>query len=159
MDGARPAGFWIRTASALAYFGVFFLVQISLGYVGVVTVGPDIDEAPAFLPMVWAFTVLFAGLYTTVLHARAGGQTLGKMLMGVRATGAEGDALSIGTALLRFIGYFASLGILGMGFVMAGLRRDKRALHDLLAGSRVVRVARAPRPPEELAEPPGAGGQ
>ncbi len=143
MDGTRPAGFWIRAVAALADFGVFFLVQISLGYVAVVAVGPDVDDLLVFLPLVWAFTVLFASTYTTVLHALVGGQTLGKMLVGVRVLGSEGGALSVGAAFLRFIGYFMSLGTLGLGFVMAGWRRDKRALHDLLAGSRVVR---APRP-------------
>ena len=159
MDGTRPAGFWIRAVAALADFGVFFLVQISFGYVAGLTVGPDVEDVPAFLPLVWAFTLLFAVLYTTVLHARVGGQTLGKMVMGVRVTGVEGGALSIGAALLRFIGYFVSAGTLGLGFAMAGLRRDKRALHDLLAGSHVVRVAPAsgPAPAMEPAAPPSAG--
>lgn len=159
IDGTRPAGFWIRAAAALVDFAMFFLVQISFGYVAALTVGPDAETVPLFVPLVWLFTVLFAALYSTVLHARAGGQTLGKMLTGVRVTGVEGDALSIGAAFLRFIGYFASLGTLGLGFVMAGLRRDRRALHDLLAGSRVVRVARspAPAPPLETSAPAGPG--
>jgi uncharacterized RDD family membrane protein YckC len=159
MDGTRPAGFWIRAAAAFADFGVFFLVQISFGYVAALALGPDVASVPAFLPLVWAFTLLFAVLYTTVLQARIGGQTLGKMLMGVRVMGVEGGMLASGAALLRFIGYFVSLAPLGLGFVMAGLRRDKRALHDLLAGSRVVRVARAPNPAPamEPAAPPSAG--
>jgi uncharacterized RDD family membrane protein YckC len=143
MNGARPAGFWIRAVAALADFGVFFLVQVSLGYAEAMTMGPDVQDVLVFLPLVWAFTLLFAGAYTTVLHALVGGQTLGKMLVGVRAIGHDGSALSVGAAFLRFIGYFASLGTLGLGFIMAGLRRDKRALHDLIAGSSVVRVSRA----------------
>jgi uncharacterized RDD family membrane protein YckC len=75
------------------------------------------------------------------------------MLTGVRVVGIEGDALSIGAALLRFAGYFASAGICGLGFVMAGLRRDRRALHDLLAGSCVVRPVRAAATPP-IIEPP-----
>jgi uncharacterized RDD family membrane protein YckC len=159
MDGTRPAGFWIRAAAAFVDFGVLCLVQVSFGYVGALAVGPDVATVPAFLPLVWTFTVLFAVLYTTVLHARVAGQTLGKMLVGVRVMGVDGSLLSFGAALLRFIGYFASLGTLGLGFIMAGLRRDKRALHDLLAGSRVVRVARvaSPAPVMEPAAPPSAG--
>jgi uncharacterized RDD family membrane protein YckC len=30
--------------------------------------------------------------------------------------------------------------LLGIGYLMAGLRTDKRALHDLLAGTRVERL-------------------
>jgi uncharacterized RDD family membrane protein YckC len=146
MNGSRPAGFWIRMVAALVDFGVFFLVQVSFGYVAAVTVGPEVEDQPAFIPLVWVFTVLFAAVYTTVLHAGVGGQTLGKMLVGVSVVSVEGGALSAGAAFLRFLGYFASLATVGLGFAMAGLRRDKRALHDLLAGSRVVRAARAARP-------------
>jgi len=160
MNGPRPAGFWIRTLSALADFALFFLVQVSFGYVAAMVVGPDVDEVSLFVPLVWAFTLVFAAAYTTVLHARVGGQTVGKMLTGVRVIGIDGGALSIGAAFLRFIGYFVSLGSLGLGFAMAGLRRDRRALHDLLAGSRVVHVAAvvAPAPAFEPAAPSGADG-
>lgn len=160
MDDRRPAaGFWIRAVAALIDFGVFFLVQVSLGYVAAAAIGPDVEDLPAFLPLVWAFTILFAGGYATVLHGGVGGQTLGKMLVGVAVTGVEDGPLSSGAAVLRFIGYFASLATLGLGFAMAGLRRDKRALHDLLAGSRVVRVARAARSAPTAASlvPPSAG--
>jgi uncharacterized RDD family membrane protein YckC len=154
MEETRPAGFWIRAVAALADFGLFFLVQVSFGYVAAVTVGPDVRDLPAFLPLVWAFTLLFAAAYTTILHAGAAGQTVGKMLVGVAVTSAEGGALSGGAAFLRFLGYFASLVPLGLGFFMAGLRRDKRALHDMLAGSRVVRAA-ARVPQVEPLIPPG----
>jgi uncharacterized RDD family membrane protein YckC len=159
MSDTRPAGFWIRAVAALADFGVFFLVQISFGYVAAKTVGPDVGDLPAFLPLVWAFTALFAGAYTTVLHAALGGQTLGKMLVGVSVVDVDGSPLSAGAALLRFLGYFASLAPLGLGFAMAGLRRDKRALHDLLAGSCVVRAARTARAvsARESLAPPSAG--
>jgi len=36
-----------------------------------------------------------------------------------------------------------SSATLGLGYVMAALRHDKRALHDLIAGTRVERVPRA----------------
>ncbi len=84
-------------------------------------------------------TLLFTALYTAVLHA-LDGQTLGKLAVGVRVVGTDGERLSFGAALLRWLAFWLSLGSLGFGFVMAGLRRDKRALHDLVAGSRVERI-------------------
>jgi hypothetical protein len=75
------------------------------------------------------------------------GQTIGKSLVGVRVVGTDGRLLTVGAALLRYVGYYLSFFTFMLGFIMAGLRRDKRALHDLLAGSRVERLPRAARVP------------
>jgi len=63
-----------------------------------------------------------------------------------------GPPPALGAALLRFVAYFASAAPFALGFVMAGLRHDKRALHDLIAGTRVERLSRAAG--EEPAPPP-----
>lgn len=139
----HPAGFWIRGVAALVDFAVFALVFRSLELIGQGVIGATAERSP-FIATVM-FTMLFAAVYTTTLHA-LGGQTLGKMLLGVRVQDASGSGVRAGAALLRFFAYFASLLSLGVGFVMAGLRSDKRALHDLIAGTRVERVVTA-RPP------------
>jgi len=126
MTEGRPAGFWIRALAALLDFLVFLLVQFSFGLIGGRVWGPDVASTPTFRPIVVVFTVVFAGAYSTLLLALSG-QTIGKMLVGVRVVVGE-EPPSIGAALLRFIGYFASLGTLTLGYVMAGLRQDKRAL-------------------------------
>jgi len=153
MTEGRPAGFWIRALAALLDFLVFLLVQFSFGLIGGRVWGPDVASTPTFRPIVVLFTVVFAGAYSTLLLA-LGGQTIGKMLVGVRVVVGE-EPPSIGAALLRFIGYFASLGTLTLGYVMAGLRQDKRALHDLIAGTRVEYVSRADAE-APVAPPPAA---
>lgn len=149
----RPAGFWIRAVAALVDLLVVALVRSALRALAARSWGPGVAGDAGLDVTVGTFVLLFTCLYTTVLHAH-GGQTLGKLVTGIRVMGVEGEPLLPGAALLRYLGYFASLGTLGMGFVMAGLRRDRRALHDLLAGSRVERlpapagvsVARGPAP-------------
>ncbi|PYN57613.1 MAG: RDD family protein [Candidatus Rokuibacteriota bacterium] len=153
MTEGRPAGFWIRALAALLDFLVFLLVQFSFGLIGGRVWGPDVASTPTFRPIVVVFTVVFAGAYSTLLLA-LGGQTIGKMLVGVRVVAGE-ELPSIGAALLRFIGYFVSLGTLTLGYVMAGLRQDKRALHDLIAGTRVEYVSRADAE-APVAPPPAA---
>ena len=153
MTEGRPAGFWIRALAALLDFLVFLLVQFSFGLIGGRVWGPDVASTPTFRPIVVVFTVVFAGAYSTLLLALSG-QTIGKMLVGVRVVVGE-EPPSIGAALLRFIGYFASLGTLTLGYVMAGLRQDKRALHDLIAGTRVEYVSRADAE-APVASPPAA---
>jgi uncharacterized RDD family membrane protein YckC len=159
MIEGRPAGFWIRALAALLDFLVFFLVQFSFGFIGGRVWGPDVENTTAFRPMVVLFTVVFTAAYTTLLLP-LGGQTIGKMLVGVRVLVGD-EPPSIGAALLRYVGYYASCATFTFGFVMAGLRQDKRALHDLLAGTRVEYVSRAraevpPAPPVPPTPPPPA---
>ena len=148
MISTRPAGFWIRAVAALIDFAVIGLVHLSFKLIGAKIVGPDVESLAAFRTF---FTLVFAGAYTTVLHA-LGGQTIGKVIVGVRVVVGDGEPPPLGTALLRYLAYFASAGIFTLGFVMAGLRRDKRALHDLIAGTRVERLSGAAAP--EPIEPP-----
>jgi uncharacterized RDD family membrane protein YckC len=90
------------------------------------------------------FTLLFAAVYATVLHASEG-QTIGKLIVGARVVGTAGERLPLGASLLRWLAGFVALAPLGFGFLMAGMRRDKRGLHDLIAGSQVLRVVRRRR--------------
>jgi uncharacterized RDD family membrane protein YckC len=154
----RPAGFWIRVVAALLDFAVFGLVKLSLGALAARLWRAD-DATLGVQGTIASCTVLFAALYVVVLHALEG-QTIGKLLVRVRVVGLDGAPPALGASVLRFFAYGASLMPFGMGFVMAGLRADRRALHDLLAGTRVERVE-APLPsappapePEELMAPP-----
>jgi uncharacterized RDD family membrane protein YckC len=142
MIATRPAGFWIRGVALLIDVAVFYLVHVSLRFAAGRVWGPAVESETAVLPAVSLFTLLFTSLYTSVLHALAG-QTLGKLATGVRVVNVDGGPLTFGTALLRYLGYFLSFLPFGFGFVVAALRKDKRALHDLLAGTRVERLAPA----------------
>lgn len=151
-SAGRPAGFWIRVLAALLDALVCSLVQFSLGFAAGSLWGREVGASPAFQSMVVVFTLLFALLYTAALHGGPG-QTVGKLLVGVRVVALDGEALGFGAALLRSLAYLVSLLPLGAGFLMAGLRRDKRALHDLLAGSR-VEWRRRERPAAPVGERP-----
>lgn len=154
---ARPAGFWVRAAAAVVDFALFALVQFSLGFAAGRLWGADVEDSAAFQAAVVLFTGLFTAAYTTVLHACTG-QTLGKLVVGVRVVAVDGGPLPAGAALLRYAAYYVSAAPLGLGFVMAGLRADRRALHDLIAGSRVERLAPAPAGPAVAEAPaPDAG--
>jgi uncharacterized RDD family membrane protein YckC len=147
-----PAGFWIRAVALLIDMLVWSLVRLSLDIVATGLGAQDVDDSPFFQSTLGFFSLLFMALYTTVLHA-LDGQTLGKLAVGVRVVGVDGERLPFGAALLRWFALFLSLLPLGFGFIMAGLRRDKRALHDLIAGSRVERTGtRRPQGPAPVEE-------
>jgi uncharacterized RDD family membrane protein YckC len=68
------------------------------------------------------------------------GFTLGKWATGLRIERNDGGNIGIGRALLRhFIGYPISFALLGLGFVLAIVTVQGRGLHDMIAGTVVVR--------------------
>jgi uncharacterized RDD family membrane protein YckC len=86
-----------------------------------------------------AFRFLASPCYFVFLHW-ARGQTLGKMAFHIRVVSRDGGPLSFGQAALRHLGSWLSAAILGIGYLVAAFRADKRALHDLIAGTRVEHV-------------------
>ena len=68
------------------------------------------------------------------------GLTLGKWATGLRIERVDGGPLGFGRALLRhFVGYPLSFALLGLGFVIAAVSVHGRGLHDIIAGTIVVR--------------------
>ena len=122
--------------------GVFFLAKLLLAKIATRVFGTELEMLGGH-GMVVVCALLFVALYVIVLHA-LDGQTIGKLVVGARVVGADGEPPDIGVSLLRFLGYFLAALPFGLGFLMAGLRADRRALHDLLAGTRVERTT--PRP-------------
>jgi uncharacterized RDD family membrane protein YckC len=90
-----------------------------------------------------AFLLLMNGAYFAIFVA-AGGQTIGKMAAGIRVVHRESAAhtierVSLGHAIVRAAGYLVSALPVGLGFLPA-LLGDRRALHDRLADTRVVKA-------------------
>lgn len=68
----------------------------------------------------------------------AGGQTIGKMLLKLRVIGDDGRRVDAAGGVLRAAGCMLVPITLGLSFVPALFAPDQRALHDRLAGTRVV---------------------
>ena len=66
------------------------------------------------------------------------GQTPGKQLLGLIVIDAYGERPSLLKTLLRTVGYAVSVLPFSLGFLWIGFDREKRALHDWLAGTYVV---------------------
>lgn len=101
----------------------------------------DVGALPP-IPLV-AFLMLLNGGYAT-MFTTAGGQTIGKMLAGIRVV----QVLDAGTvsrvpldrAVIRSAAYLASLIPAGLGFIVALFSADGRALHDKVAETRVIKM-------------------
>lgn len=101
----------------------------------------------------WAFLGILVGCGLMIFGANLWyvvggwartGRTPGKALLRLSIVPAGPSASSTGIGLqrafVRFLAYNLSGILLGTGFLLVLFRKDRRALHDLLAGTRVVRT-------------------
>jgi uncharacterized RDD family membrane protein YckC len=91
-----------------------------------------------------AFLLLLDGAYFAIFIA-AGGQTIGKMATGIRvipmaSAGHPARRVPLGHAILRAGAYLVSALPAGLGFIPGLFGSDRRALHDRLADTRVVKA-------------------
>jgi uncharacterized RDD family membrane protein YckC len=80
---------------------------------------------------IWAFSY-------SVYCLAVGGRTPGLALFGLRVLRHDGRELDTGHAVVRTLVFPFSFALLLFGFVLILLDRDRRALHDLIAGTGVV---------------------
>jgi uncharacterized RDD family membrane protein YckC len=144
----RPAGFWVRVVAVIIDTAVILVAQAVLYVVASMVFGGRSSIAIQVAAQV--FGAMLIAVYPVLFHWRWG-QTLGKMAVDIRVVTCrptptspgwlmDGGPLTLGCAALRQLASVLSSVILGVGYLMAGLRRDKRALHDLIAGTRVERL-------------------
>jgi uncharacterized RDD family membrane protein YckC len=67
-----------------------------------------------------------------------GGRTFGMAALGLRVVRVDGSDLDVGHTVLRVLVFPLSFLLMGLGFVLILLRRDRRALHDLIGRAAVV---------------------
>jgi uncharacterized RDD family membrane protein YckC len=161
-----PAGFWKRY---VAYFIDFMLVTTVLNIVSTplllaAILRPesvlydlarrdalgvlDAQQAlatllPELLWMTAASTLLYvvlAGAYFIGMEASARQATLGKQLLGLKVTARDGSRPGVGRVAGRFFAAGLSWLTLNVGHALAAWTRERRALHDFVAGTRVENV-------------------
>src|SRR4030095_6894367 len=135
----RPAGFWIRFVAVLIDGVVLLVAQGILFSAGWMVSGGSTGGGMTVKGVVNLFGTLLGAAYGIIFHC-LGGQPLGKMALQIKVVSMDGGPLTFGQAAGRYFATFLSAIILCIGFIMAGIRTDKRALHDLLAGTRVIRL-------------------
>jgi uncharacterized RDD family membrane protein YckC len=93
----------------------------------------------ALLPLLplAAFFVILDGGYLVAFIA-ASGQTIGKMLTGVKVVRNDGGRVDIPGAFLRAMGCGVAVLTAGLAYLPAFLTADRRALQDRMAGTRVI---------------------
>jgi len=134
-------GFWIRGGAKWIDGIILFIVNAIVGMILSLFLPPShtgqtfhvtrfiIDLALQFA-VSWGYATYLVGAY---------GATLGKMACGLKVINTDGSALTYGKAFKRCLAELVSGITLGIGYIMAAFDDEKRALHDRIVDTRVVK--------------------
>ena len=150
-------GFWARFVASvvdgLILVIPFWLVVIGLifmfGGFGMMLHRNPVDPRAAAAFLAPMFILFFLGmlafvvlewLYFAIMESSERQATFGKLVMSLRVTDYEGQRISFGHATGRFFAKIVS-GLIpfAIGYIMAGFTEKKQALHDLIAGTLVLK--------------------
>lgn len=136
----QPPPLGVRVGAGLIDLALLAAVDaailfLTLRIAGLQNTMEDLRVIPA-VPFV-SFLVLLAFGYLAAFTV-AGGQTIGKMVLNLRVIGDDGRPIDAAGGVLRAVGCMLVPATLGLSYVPALFSADHRALHDRLAGTRVV---------------------
>jgi uncharacterized RDD family membrane protein YckC len=153
----RYGGFWIRFVARLIDWLILIFVgsavnlvtgigAIGLGGLSILHNG-DFDPAELVHLIAAGFAaamvkILLSAIYEIAFLTRFGA-TPGKMALGLKILKADGTRISFARATGRYFAYWLTCltaPLLWVGFWIAGIDREKRALHDFICDTRVVRT-------------------
>jgi len=140
------AGFWERFAALIIDGFILNLMSIPVVIVGVVATmamddssGSDAITAIYYLVYYLGFYAISA-IYFVSMESGEKGATFGKRILKMRVVDVEGRRISVGRALGRWASHALSYLTLYIGFLIQPFTARKQALHDMVAGTIVVRT-------------------
>ena len=130
----------LKACTALLIVTTFIYKLIMMSFIGeakmrALSEAGALDGDPLLSTLL--FFVLFGFFAKFWTHS---GQTLGMQVWGIRVQNADGTAISLWQALLRFIVSIASWLCLGLGFIWSVFDKHKRTWHDLYSNTQLVRI-------------------
>ncbi|MGC9948886.1 MAG: RDD family protein [Bryobacteraceae bacterium] len=134
------AGFWIRFAAALLDGIILFVagIVVQLPFARMLS-SRRIEDTLIALGAVYLLDMAIGATYEGVFISRFGA-TPGKMALDLKVVRPDGGPVSLGRAVGRYFAKMVSAIILMIGYIMAGFDSQKRALHDLICDTRVIRI-------------------
>jgi len=130
---AERVGFFPRFIATIIDGVIIWIVQFVLTFV----LGAALGDSAAGLAGL--LIGLFALLYYVYFWSTTG-QTIGHRVMSLRVVRVDGAPLSIGTGVMRLIGFIISEIPLFLGLLWVLWDAGKQGWHDKIAGTCVVRA-------------------
>jgi len=120
----------------VGFFG--FVLAFVLGLIAMFVDVFSAEQASGPLEALVVACVLIFSIIYYVGFWTSDGQSLGKMLMGLKVVGTDGSRLSTGKALLRYLGYIINAFLLSIGFMWVAFDKMRQGWHDRIAGTLVI---------------------
>jgi uncharacterized RDD family membrane protein YckC len=144
----RYGGFWIRFVAALidgilvsvVIWPVSLMIGVVIGLAGGAVRMPGIGVHLVNSIVGLGFSAFVNWLYEAAMESSSKQATVGKLALGLKVTDLEGQRISFARATGRHFAKFISGVILLIGYIMAGFTERKQALHDMIAGTLIVRT-------------------
>ena len=150
------AGFWLRAVAYLLDVILVSVVTVPIVIALAVATGlpqwaktmsdEHSQDPAAFIPLFTFIAVLVVimlcglWLYYSLTESSVWQGTVGKKAMGLMVTDLEGRRVSFGRATGRFFSRLITGAIpFFIGYILAGITAKKQALHDMIAGTLVLR--------------------
>ena len=134
-----PSPIFTRLVAGILDLAVLGGIGWAVVYFTVRLAGLTMAQLTLVPPVPMGAFLLGLGLGYLTAFTCCGGQTLGKMALGLRVVADDG-AVPPGTAVLRAVVAVIGVGLAGLGVLPALFDGERRALHDRIAGTRVVRA-------------------
>ena len=138
-------GFWLRLGAKLIDLSLFVILaapfmiwMVTSGFKKMGGQPPFFFDVTLQLGIQVVFDLIMVA-YTTFFHGKYGA-TLGKMACGLKVVTPDGGRITYGRALGRGFAELLSNWVCKIGYIIAAFDDQKRALHDHIASTRVVRV-------------------
>jgi uncharacterized RDD family membrane protein YckC len=138
MGGPVYGGFWLRFVAYIIDSVILNIVVFIISFAVGLGMGPTGGESAQVVASV--IGIGLAWLYFAFQESSEAGATLGKRALGLRVLTGDGQRISFGRATGRFFAKFLSALILLIGYIMAAFTERKRALHDMIADTVVVKA-------------------
>jgi len=139
-DDYEYAGFWVRALASIID-SILMLVIIMpiffLAYGDAFATGAE--SGSMSLLGVFLNYIFPAAACMMFWHYKAA--TPGKMILGLKVVSLkDGSELTFGQIVVRYIGYYLSMIVLFLGFVLVAFDKRKQGLHDKISQTTVVRA-------------------
>lgn len=157
---AYYAGFWRRAAGLIIDGILLFTADVLIGAaVGVLVTAAGAADRGAASLAVYPFEIVAAWMYAALMISSSNQATLGQMALGIKVTDLNGQRLTFGRATGRhFASWLSTLLCWVGGYLFVFFTSRQQTLHDLIAGTVVVRREIAPGAVGQTARGSGGAG-